>query len=121
MAGVRFADVRSRPTEFLDFTSLTLGVSGAGAALRGCVPGAYDGMAPRWETPDCPPVHRGRGSIEGYTPSRVDAARADDGTLIFSWVVWTWINAVARRRSCLRVSARIWPFWRWPGRRPSVS
>src|SRR5271157_2675452 len=24
MAGVRFADVRSRPTEFLDFTSLTL-------------------------------------------------------------------------------------------------
>jgi len=24
MAGVRFADVQSRPTEFLDFTSLTL-------------------------------------------------------------------------------------------------
>ena len=24
MAGVRFADLRSRPTEFLDFTSLTL-------------------------------------------------------------------------------------------------
>ena len=24
MAGLRFADVQSRPTEFLDFTSLTL-------------------------------------------------------------------------------------------------
>src|SRR5271165_393935 len=62
-----------------------------------------------------------RGSNEGYTPSRVDAARADDGTLIFSLVVRTWIDALARRRSCLRVIARTWPFWRWPDRRRSAS
>src|SRR5712691_1572403 len=34
------------------------GVSGPGPALRGRVPGAYGRVAPRWETPDCPPVYR---------------------------------------------------------------
>src|SRR2546422_3655908 len=34
------------------------GISGPGSALRGRVPSAYDRVAPRWETPDCPPVCR---------------------------------------------------------------
>src|SRR5712692_10217256 len=33
-------------------------VSAAGAALRGGVSRAYGHVAPRWETPDCPPVYR---------------------------------------------------------------
>src|SRR5712691_6930578 len=33
-------------------------VSAAGPALRGGVPRAYGGVAPRWETPDHPPVYR---------------------------------------------------------------
>src|SRR5437762_13907308 len=33
-------------------------VSAAGPALRSGVPGAYDGVAPRWETPDGPPIYR---------------------------------------------------------------
>src|SRR6266545_1460311 len=33
-------------------------VSAAGAALRGRVPRAYGGVAPRWATPDRPPVYR---------------------------------------------------------------
>src|SRR5271166_6423352 len=56
-----------------------------------------------------------------YTRSRVDAARADDGTLIFSLVVRTWIDALARRRSCPGMIVRTWPFWRWPDRSRSAS
>src|SRR5712691_9194553 len=33
------------------------GVSGPGSAFRGRVPRAYGGVAPRWETPDRPPVY----------------------------------------------------------------
>src|SRR3989442_3092676 len=33
-------------------------VSAAGPALRGGVPRAYGGVAPRWKTPDRPPVYR---------------------------------------------------------------
>src|SRR6266481_4645075 len=33
-------------------------VSAAGPALRGRVPSAYGGVAPRWATPDCTPVYR---------------------------------------------------------------
>jgi hypothetical protein len=59
MAHVRFTDVQSRPTEFLDFTSLTLEefqqlVPPFEAAFQ-----AHMGsVAPRWETPDRPPVCR---------------------------------------------------------------
>src|SRR5215831_8276963 len=59
MASVRFADIQSRPLEFLDFTSLTpRRVSAADPTLRGRLPRAYGGVAPRWETPDRPPVCR---------------------------------------------------------------
>src|SRR5712691_13261136 len=34
-------------------------VSAAGPAFRGGVPRAYGGVAPRWNTPDRPPVSRG--------------------------------------------------------------
>src|SRR5713101_5748705 len=33
-------------------------VSGPGPALRGGVPSAYGGVAPRWDTPDRSPVYR---------------------------------------------------------------
>jgi hypothetical protein len=46
MAGVRFADLQSRPTEFLDFTSLTSTSFSSSSRLRGGVPGAYGGVAP---------------------------------------------------------------------------
>ena len=59
MASVRFIDVQSRPTEFLDFTSGDpRRVSAAGPALRGGVSSAYGHVAPRWETPDRAPVFR---------------------------------------------------------------
>jgi hypothetical protein len=57
MAGVRFAELQSRPIEFLDFTSLTLDefqqlVPPFEAAFH-----AHLAVAPRWETADRPPVH----------------------------------------------------------------
>src|SRR5208282_4386716 len=36
---------------------------------------------------------------------------------IFSRVVRVWIDALARRRSCPRVTVRVWPFRHWPDRR----
>src|SRR4029450_13709932 len=57
MARLRFADVQSRPTEFLDFTSLTLDefhqlVPSFEAAFQAhMATRRLDG-----ETPDCPPV-----------------------------------------------------------------
>ena len=47
-----------------------------------------------------------RGSKLGYTRCRFDAARADDGTLIFSGVVRAWSEALARRRGCQRATAQ---------------
>src|SRR5271165_807447 len=67
-----------------------------------------------------PPRFFGRGSKMGYTRSRVDAVVADDGTLIFSGVVRVWIDALARRRSCPRVTVRVWLFRHWPDRRRSA-
>ena len=57
MAHLRFTDVQARPTEFLDLTSLTLD------EFQQLVPpfeAAFQAhmarVAPRWETPDRPPV-----------------------------------------------------------------
>ena len=61
-----------------------------------------------------------RGSTLGYTRCRFDAARADDGTLIFSGVVRAWIEALARRRGCRRATGGFWPFGRWRDRRRSA-
>jgi hypothetical protein len=63
---------------------------------------------------------RRRGSNEGHTRGRVDAGRADDGTLTFSGVVRIWLDALAQRRYCRRVTVRTWPFRRWHDRRRSV-
>ena len=57
MAHVQFTDVQDRPTEFLDFTSLTLDefqllVPPFEAAFQAHM----RGVVPRWETPDRPPV-----------------------------------------------------------------
>jgi hypothetical protein len=47
MAALRFADMRFRPTEFLDFTSLNPGrVPDPDPRFRGSVSGAYDLLAP---------------------------------------------------------------------------
>ena len=57
MASGRFSDVQSRPTEFLDFTSLTLDeFQQLVPPFEGGVPSPYGGMAPRWATAHRPPV-----------------------------------------------------------------
>jgi len=62
------------------------GVAALGLTLRGRVPSAYGGVAPRWETPDRPPVYRvpelstadTRGSAVMYADRREDL-RAPSG------------------------------------------
>jgi len=58
MTGLQCADAQSRPTEFLDFTSLTLEEFQILIPPFECrVPGAYGGVALRWDTPDGPPIY----------------------------------------------------------------
>src|SRR5712691_6204286 len=59
MASLRFADLQSRPTEFLDFTSVTL------EEFQALVPpfeAAFHARMAAWrldgKPPDCPPVYR---------------------------------------------------------------
>ena len=56
MAHLRFTDVQDRPTEFLDLTSLTL--EEFQQLSRPSRPRSKPNgrVAPRWETPDRPPV-----------------------------------------------------------------
>ena len=57
MTGVRFADVQARPAEFLNLTSLTL--EEFEAWWRPSRPRSRKGgVAPRWETPNRPSLHR---------------------------------------------------------------
>ena len=55
MASIRFADVQSRPTEFLDFTSLTLD------EFHQLVPSfeaAFQAHMAAWQTPPRPPLRQ---------------------------------------------------------------
>jgi hypothetical protein len=58
MTGVRFADVRARPAEFLNLTSLTLEEFEALVAPFEAAFQDHSGVAPRWETPNRPSLHR---------------------------------------------------------------
>jgi hypothetical protein len=62
---------------------------------------------------------RRRGSKSGYMRRRIDASRADDGTVIFSVVVREWIDVV-RRRGYRRTTVKSWPFRSWRDRSRSA-